>query len=87
MLLLHVDLDSFFVAVERRRNPDLAGRPIVIGGRPGGRGMVAAASREARKCGVRVGMPLGDRDGLAAGRYLQGLQGVQGRQRDEHLVD
>ena len=60
MLLLHVDLDSFFVAVERRRNPDLAGRPLVIGGRPGGRGMVAAASREARKCGVRVGMPLGE---------------------------
>lgn len=58
MLLLHIDLDSFFIAVERRRNPDLAGRPVVIGGRPGSRGMVAAASREARKCGIRVGMPL-----------------------------
>jgi DNA polymerase IV len=57
-LVAHLDLDSFFVAVERRRRPDLIGRPVVIGGRPGSRGMVAAASREARRCGVRVGMPL-----------------------------
>jgi DNA polymerase-4 len=57
-MVVHVDLDSFFIAVERRRRPDLAGRPVIIGGRPGGRGMVAAASREARKCGIRVGMAL-----------------------------
>ena len=57
-MVLHVDLDSFFVAVERRRQPDLNGRAVVIGGQPASRGMVAAASREARKCGVRVGMPL-----------------------------
>jgi DNA polymerase-4 len=55
---LHIDLDSFFVAVERRRHPELIGRPVIVGGRPGTRGMVAAASREARKCGLRVGMPL-----------------------------
>jgi DNA polymerase-4 len=57
-VVAHLDLDSFFVAVERGRRPELAGRPVVIGGRPGGRGMVAAASREARRCGVRVGMAL-----------------------------
>ena len=57
-MVVHVDLDSFFIAVERRRRPELAGRPVIIGGRPGGRGMVAAASREARKRGIRVGMPL-----------------------------
>jgi DNA polymerase-4 len=57
-LILHLDLDAFFVAVERQRRPDLIGRAVIIGGQPGSRGMVAAASREARKCGVRVGMPL-----------------------------
>ena len=58
MVVAHLDLDSFFVAVERHRRPDLIGRAVVIGGRPGSRGMVAAASREARRRGVRVGMPL-----------------------------
>ena len=57
-MVAHLDLDSFFVAVERARRPELIGRAVVIGGRPGSRGMVAAASREARKCGIRVGMPL-----------------------------
>jgi DNA polymerase-4 len=57
-LIVHVDLDGFLVAVERLRRPDLAGRPVVIGGRPTGRGMVASASREARRLGVRSGMPL-----------------------------
>lgn len=57
-VVLHLDLDSFFIAVERRRRPELIGRAVVIGGKPGSRGMVAAASREARKCGIRAGMPL-----------------------------
>jgi len=57
-LVTHIDLDAFFVAVERTRRPELTGVPVVIGGRPGGRGMVASASREARRSGVRAGMPL-----------------------------
>jgi len=59
-VFVHVDLDSFFVAVERARRPALIDRAVVIGGRPGSRGMVAAASREARRLGVRAGMPLAE---------------------------
>ncbi|HEX5475374.1 MAG TPA: hypothetical protein VFX12_11985 [Vicinamibacterales bacterium] len=57
-MIAHLDLDSFFVAVECARDPALYGRPVIIGGRPGGRGRVAAASRPARKRGVRIGLPL-----------------------------
>jgi DNA polymerase-4 len=59
-LITHIDLDAFFVAVERVRRPELRGVPVIIGGRPGGRGLVASASREARRSGVRPGMPLAD---------------------------
>lgn len=59
-MVLHLDLDSFFVAVERVRRPELIGWPVIVGGRRGGSGTVASASREARKCGVRAGMPLAD---------------------------
>jgi DNA polymerase IV len=56
--ILHLDLQPFFVSVERALDPSLRQRPVVIGGRPDGSGVVAAASHEARAAGVREGQPL-----------------------------
>ena len=93
--IIHVDLDGFFVAVERQLDPRLASRPVVIGGQPSTHGVVVAACAEAARHGVRPGLSLAIAaarcpdaaflDG-AVERYLEASAAVDEILRDPHTT-
>jgi DNA polymerase IV len=86
-----LDLDTFFVSVERVLDPSLEGKPVVVGGRPGSRGVVTAASYEVRGLGVKAGMSLVEAGRLAPdaiylptrgdtyGKYAERVREIAGR--------
>lgn len=75
-VIFHLDLDAFFVSVERILNPSLEGNPVIVGGDPKGRGVVSACSYEARKYGLHSAMPMKQAYKLCPhGIYLHGSLG------------
>ena len=72
-IILLVDMDAFFASVEQAHHPELRGKPVIVCGDPGRRGVVTAASYEARPAGVRAGMPMPEaRRLLPDAHYVEG---------------
>lgn len=83
--IFHLDLDTFFVSVERILNPDLIGKPVIVGANPEyGRGVIAACSYEAREYGLHSAMPIKQAYKLCPnGVYVRGTMGEYSRFSEE----
>lgn len=85
--ILHVDLDAFFAAVEQRDRPELRGKPVIVGGEPGARGVVSAASYEARAFGVRSAMPLRTAAALCPAGVFVPVAGSKYRRESRRVME
>jgi DNA polymerase-4 len=85
--ILHVDLDAFFAAVEQRDRPELRGRPVIVGGDPRARGVVSAASYEARAFGVHSAMPLRTAAALCPGGAFLLVDGAKYRRESRRVME
>jgi DNA polymerase-4 len=83
--IFHIDMDAFFASIEQRDHPAYRGKPVIVGARPGTRGVVSAASYEARTFGVRSAMPISE----AARRCPQGVfvrPRMEAYERESHEI-
>jgi len=87
MHILHIDMDAFYASVEQRDNPALQGLPVAVGGRPEERGVVAAASYEARRYGIKSAMPMATALKLCPGLTVLPVNHRKYRQVSEAVMD
>ena len=83
-VVFHIDMDAFFASIEQRDAPAYCGKPLIVGAKPGTRGVVSAASYEARKFGVRSAMPISEAvrrcpSGFLCGRVWRSIRASRGR--------